>query len=130
MGEKSFALATDLGYISDEVEEAVTGCDAVAIESNHDVNMLQMGSYPYILKRRILSDTGHLSNAACSEFLPGLVKKGTKRFILAHLSRENNMPEIAYRESLNVLNANNMKLLNDFTLDVAPVETNGSSVIF
>lgn len=130
MGSSSFALATDLGLISDEVESALMGCTAVVIESNHDVRLLQMGSYPYYLKRRILSDKGHLSNAACSEFLPKLVKGGTTRFILAHLSRENNMPEIAYSESINELNANHMSLMNDFTLNVAPVETQGLSVVF
>ena len=130
MGEKAYALATDLGFVSEEVESALSGCEAVTIESNHDINMLQMGPYPYILKRRILSNKGHLSNVTCSEFLPRLVKSGTKRFILAHLSRENNMPEIAYRESLNMLNANNMQLMSDFTLMVAPTETDGSSVVF
>lgn len=130
MGGKSYALATDLGYISDEVENALLGCDAVTIESNHDVNMLRMGPYPYVLKRRILSDKGHISNTVCSQLLPKLVRSGTKRFILAHLSRENNMPEIAYRESLNELNANDMELLSDFTLTVAPVETDGSAVVF
>ena len=130
MGDVKFALATDLGYLSDEVENALLGCDAVVIESNHDVRMLQMGPYPYQLKRRIMSDIGHLSNVTCSEFLPRLVKSGTKRFVLAHLSKENNMPEIAYRESLNELNAKGMVLQSDFTLSVAPVETDGSSIIF
>lgn len=130
MGNSTFALATDLGYISDEAAKGLYGCDAVVIESNHDVRMLQMGSYPYLLKRRILSDVGHLSNESCAHFLPELVKKGTKRFILAHLSRENNMPEIAYSESVNELSANKMVVDSDFTLSVAPVETNGMSIIF
>lgn len=130
MGGKKYALATDLGYISEEAERALTGCDAVTIESNHDVNMLTMGSYPYELKRRILSDIGHLSNAACSTLLPRLVKSGTTRFFLAHLSRENNMPEIALRESLNVLFDNNMHEMSDFTIDVAPEVCSGRAVVF
>ena len=130
MNDVKFALATDLGYLSEEVENALTGCDAVVIESNHDVRMLQMGSYPYHLKRRIMSDIGHLSNVVCAEFLPKLVKSGTKRFVLAHLSRENNMPEIAYQESLNELTAQGMELNSDFTLAVAPVVTDGRAVIF
>lgn len=130
MGSSKFALATDLGFISEEVENALIGCDAVVIESNHDVRMLQMGPYPYQLKRRILSDIGHISNAVCAEFLPKLVQSGTKRFVLAHLSRENNMPEIAYAESVNELSARGMTLQSDYTLTVAPVETDGSSVIF
>ena len=130
MGGRKFAIATDLGYISKEVESALSGCDAVAIESNHDVTMLEIGSYPYILKRRILSDKGHLSNAACSAFLPRLVKSGTTRFILSHLSRENNLPQIAYMQSVNELAANSMKLMSDFTLMVAPPETDHSAVVF
>ena len=130
MNDSSFALATDLGYLSGEVEQAMLGCDAVVIESNHDLRMLQMGPYPYPLKRRIMSEKGHLSNAVCAEFLPKLVKSGTKRFVLAHLSRENNMPEIAYRESLNELTINSMNIGEDFTLDVAPVETMGKSIVF
>ncbi len=130
MNDVKFAFATDLGYLSEEVENALMGCDTVVIESNHDVRMLQMGSYPYHLKRRIMSDIGHLSNAVCAEFLPKLVESGTKRFVLAHLSRENNMPEIAYQESLNELTARGMELNSDFTLTVAPVVTDGRSVVF
>lgn len=130
MNDVKFALATDLGYLSEEVENALTGCDVVVIESNHDVRMLQMSSYPYHLKRRIMSDIGHLSNTVCAELLPRLVRSGTKRFILAHLSRENNLPEIAYQESLNELAAQGMKLNSDFTLGVAPVVTDGRSVVF
>jgi len=92
---ETFAVATDMGYLNDAVEEALLGCDNVLIESNHEVTMLQNGPYPYWLKRRILSDTGHLSNAACAQFLPKLLRRGTARFFLAHLSRENNTPELA-----------------------------------
>ncbi len=130
MGGKYYAHATDLGVITEAVETALTGCDVVTIESNHDVNMLAMGPYPYELKRRIMSDRGHLSNVVCSQFLPGLVKSGTKRFILAHLSQENNMPEIAYRESLNCLTDSDMLLDSDFTLDVAPVDPSGKAILF
>ena len=130
LGTAKFAIATDLGYISDEAENALIGCDTVVIESNHDVNMLRVGPYPYPLKRRIMSDMGHLSNEVCAALLPKLVKSGTKRFVLAHLSQENNMPEIAYRESLNMLMSQGMNVDIDFTLDVAPVVTNGKAVLF
>lgn len=130
MGSRSFALATDLGYLSDEVALSLFGCDAVVIESNHDVRMLQMGPYPYVLKKRIMSSSGHLSNESCADFLPKLVQSGTSRFVLAHLSRENNMPQIAYAESENSLNANGMSVGSDCTLCVAPVEFDGTSVIF
>ena len=93
---QTFAVATDMGYLNEEVRQALLGCETVLLESNHEVTMLQNGPYPYWLKRRILSDTGHLSNAACAAFLPELLRRGTGRFFLAHLSRENNTPELAY----------------------------------
>lgn len=123
------ALATDTGIVTDEIKEAITGCSAVIIESNHDVGMLMNGAYPYQLKRRILSDSGHLSNDACSNLLPQLVEGGATRFILAHLSRDNNMPLIAENSALYELNQKGMKRNRDFTLMVAPPETKGESVI-
>ena len=115
------AVCTDLGFISENVEKALMGCRCVVIESNHDVKMLQNGSYPYFLKRRILSDTGHLSNEACARFIPRLVESGTENFILSHLSRENNLPELAYQTALNALTDRKMKKNIDFTLHVAPL---------
>ena len=94
-GEK-YAVATDMGCLTEEIKQALKGCGTVVLESNHEVNMLLNGPYHYDLKRRILSDRGHLSNAACADFLPGLLRAGTARFYLAHLSRENNTPELAY----------------------------------
>lgn len=98
-----FGLATDIGHVTQEILKALSGSDAVVIESNHDVDMLMMGSYPYALKRRVLSDHGHLSNADCAELAATLAKKGTKHFVLAHLSKENNFPptaNIVVREAL------------------------------
>ncbi len=93
-GEK-IAVATDLGIVSDSVREALIGIERIILESNHDEGMLLCGSYPYTLKRRILSDRGHLSNELASEFARELAKSGTKRILLAHLSPENNHPELA-----------------------------------
>jgi len=95
-GGEKFAVATDTGVLTGETRQALLGCDTVVLESNHEVTMLQNGPYPYFLKRRILSDRGHLSNAACADFLSQLLRRGTGRFYLAHLSRENNTPEVAY----------------------------------
>ena len=92
---RRIAVCTDLGHISEAVRDAITGCDLVMLESNHDVMMLQNGPYPYPLKRRILSDCGHLSNACCADELPRLVGAGATRLVLAHLSRENNYPALA-----------------------------------
>jgi len=94
-GEK-FAVATDMGYVCGETREALLGCDTVLLESNHEVMMVQNCDRPYIARRRVLSDQGHLSNAACAEFLPALLRRGAGRFYLAHLSRDNNTPDLAY----------------------------------
>lgn len=124
------AIATDLGYVSDTVKEAISGCDTVVIESNHDVRMLQNGSYPYVLKRRILSNVGHLSNDDCAEELVELVKSGTTRFVLAHLSGENNMPELALQTALCSLNSQGMVQNRDYIISVAPKENTSGSILF
>ena len=98
-GGGSFAIATDMGCVTDEVLQGLCGADTVLIESNHDYNMLCDGPYPVYLKRRILSDRGHLSNVDCARLARNLADKGTKRIILGHLSRENNRPGLAMAES-------------------------------
>ena len=90
-----FALATDMGHVTEEVFGALSGADTVLIESNHDEEMLRYGPYPVYLKRRILSDSGHLSNACCADLARKLALGGTRQIILGHLSRENNSPAIA-----------------------------------
>jgi len=120
--ERSVAISTDLGYMSDEVRTALYGTDLVVLESNHDIGMLNNGPYPYPLKKRILSDTGHLSNLACADELCGLSNKGTMRFVLAHLSSENNTPELAYQTALCSLLLGGLKQGTDFELSVAPKE--------
>jgi len=94
---RSVAVATDMGYVTPDVRDTVIGCDAVLLESNHDLGMLRCSSYPYHVKRRIMSGVGHLSNDSCAEFAKTLVENGTTRLILGHLSKENNLPEIAFQ---------------------------------
>lgn len=101
--EHTVAIATDLGYITDEVSDSLIGIQNVILESNHDENMLLCGAYPYDLKRRILSNRGHLSNEAAAAFVCRLAASGTKRIMLAHLSQDNNLPELAYHSSLCML---------------------------
>lgn len=90
-----FAVCTDLGVVDETVRQGILGCDALVIESNHDVMMLQNGPYPFDLKCRILGEKGHLSNASCAVELPALVESGATRIILGHISRENNTPDVA-----------------------------------
>lgn len=128
---RDFCLATDLGFLSEEVKENLLGCDMVVIESNHDIEMLRNGPYPYYLKRRILSDQGHLSNGACAAFLPELLKSGVRRFMLAHLSDVNNTPRLALETSLSALVQAGFVEDEDFLLQVAmPENTESRTVIF
>lgn len=90
--------ATDIGFVSQEVEDGLTGCDAVILESNHDPEMLRNGPYPYELKRRIFSNRGHLSNPDSAAFAARLCASGTRFLMLAHLSQENNVPSLAFDE--------------------------------
>ena len=123
------AVCTDLGVVSEEVHCALTGCNAILFESNHDVALLQKGSYPPHLKKRILSDKGHLSNVASAAELQRLVESGTTRIVLGHLSRENNKPEIARSCAVAALMDKQMVEDEDYTLYIAP-PTNGKAIIF
>ena len=98
--EYSIGYATDTGYVTDAMRENFMGCFAAVIESNHDIDMLREGPYPPELKQRIRSKKGHLSNPDCAAFAAALCESGTKHIMLAHLSEENNDPEIAYNETL------------------------------
>lgn len=117
--DRKISVATDTGIITSEIQASVKGSDLVLLESNHDVGMLRNGGYPYLLKRRILSDVGHLSNAACSEFAMELVASGTTRLVLGHLSRENNMPELAFQTTSSALQCAGAQEGRDYILKVA-----------
>ncbi len=102
-GVTKAAVATDTGFVSSEILSSITGSKLVYIESNHDIAMLRSGPYPYTLQKRILSDIGHLSNNACADTLAALVNKGTTHVVLAHLSQDNNTPELAYNTATKTL---------------------------
>lgn len=91
-GAHKAAICTDLGVVTSVVEQAVCGCDFLLVESNHDPDWVVDGPYPWHLKQRILGQQGHLSNAACAEFVS---RVGAKTVVLAHLSAENNSPSLA-----------------------------------
>ncbi len=111
---EKFALATDIGCITDTLCTELSGADSVVIEANHDVEMLLSGPYPYHLKRRILSDYGHLSNENSAKLAGFLAERGTKHFVLGHLSKENNYPPTAEATVRAALSA-----FSDITLSVA-----------
>jgi len=89
-------MATDLGMFDDYIIGHLSGSDILLLEANHDISMLEAGTYPYPLKRRILSDRGHLSNEASGRLLCRLSQKKLRYAFLAHLSKENNYPQLAY----------------------------------
>lgn len=117
--ERKLSLLTDTGIVTEEMYKNIEGSDLVLIESNHDVGMLRNGPYTYALKRRILSDKGHLSNLACADLVTRLVEKGTTRVVLGHLSKENNMPQLAYQTSFSALETMGAKEGSDYTMYVA-----------
>lgn len=128
--DRRVTVATDTGIVNEETMSFLLGSDLVMIESNHDVAMLQNGPYPYILKRRILSDRGHLSNEACSKAVAKLVNNGTSRFWLAHLSKENNFPDLAYQTSVSALSMIGASINKDYVLNVAGVDPQPGITVF
>ncbi|MBU5268210.1 MBL fold metallo-hydrolase [Virgibacillus proomii] len=107
---KKVALVTDLGYVSERIKKIVEGADAYIFEANHDVGMLRMGRYPWNVKRRILGDSGHISNEDCGLALADIVDNNTQRIYLAHLSLDNNMRDLARMSVNNVLQERGISL--------------------
>lgn len=118
--DSKMAIATDIGHLSDEIFENISGCDFVIIEANHDLEMLRNGKYPYYLKQRIMSDTGHLSNSDCGRLCTMLAKTGTKSFWLGHLSNENNTCTLAYNTVKETLLSSGINVGTDVFLNVLP----------
>jgi phosphoribosyl 1,2-cyclic phosphodiesterase len=95
-GKRKVGICTDLGIYDDYTIESLRGMDVLLLEANHDIDMLQKGSYPYPLKKRILGERGHLSNVSSGRLLCRLLHDHLSTIILGHLSQENNLPELAY----------------------------------
>ena len=119
-GDSKAAIVTDLGTYDDYTIESLKGMNVIMMEANHDVNMLQVGPYPYYLKKRILSDHGHLSNENSGKLLSELLHDRTHEIILGHLSKENNMPELAFESvSLEITLSDKPYKGSDFPIQVA-----------
>lgn len=119
-GERSVAVATDLGCYDEYIVENLKDLDAVLIESNHDRNMLQVGTYPYYLKQRILSSTGHLSNEHAGRLLGEILSDRMQSVMLGHLSKENNYEALALATvSAEITMGDNPYKAGDFRIDVA-----------
>ena len=115
---KKISIATDIGSVSTDLLNHLKNSTSIFLESNYDPNILKYSSYPYILKKRILGNDGHLSNESAGKVLATLYNSGLRNAILVHLSKENNFPELAYKTVFNeIVNCKN------FNLDIAPRDT-------
>lgn len=119
IGDEKYTIATDMGYISNSLLNKLKNSKAIILESNHDINMLRCGSYPFYLQQRILGKLGHLSNEAASVAALALSESGTEHIMLGHLSEHNNLPEIAMLETNQRLTDAGINVGSDVTLQVA-----------
>lgn len=128
---KKAAVATDLGFYNDYITSQLQDLDALIIESNHDIRMLEVGSYPYHLKQRILGKRGHLSNEAAGQLLCEVLHDNLKHIVLGHLSKENNYPRLAYETvCAEVTMGDNPWKSGDFHITVARRDEPGSLMEF
>lgn len=117
-GKTAVATATDLGVADDSLVDFVEGCGLVLLESNHDEEMLRLGDYPYMLKRRVGGGKGHLSNTQAARLAVRMQKAGVRHILLGHLSQNNNTPETAFRTTVEELEKNGIVEGVDLTVDV------------
>jgi len=122
---RRITTATDIGHMNKELLSYIEGNDLLLLESNHDVEMLKVGPYPWSLKKRIMGDHGHLSNEMAAKCIAYLAERGCRNFILGHLSHENNFPELAYQTTLNALTEKQIVVGGDVSLEVAGRDRTG-----
>ncbi len=122
--DKKIAIATDIGYITNIVRENFKESDIVVIESNYDYEMLMNGNYPWELKNRVKGRNGHLSNVESAKFLKSIYSKKMKKVYLAHISKDNNRYELAYKTSKEYLEE------NEIILDIEVAEQEICTKIF
>ncbi|MDD4494345.1 MAG: MBL fold metallo-hydrolase, partial [Eubacteriales bacterium] len=125
--DRKITVATDIGHMTRELLCRMLKSDILLIESNHDLEMLKWGSYPWSLKQRIMGKSGHLSNDVSGKVIAYLAETGMNKFLLGHLSAENNYPELAYKTACDSLEKKNVKPSADVFLDIAP--RNGASKV-
>jgi phosphoribosyl 1,2-cyclic phosphodiesterase len=118
LGRRKITVATDIGHVDMELTGYMEGSDLLLLEANHDTEMLKVGPYPQWLKMRILGERGHLSNETAGDVITAMAEKGTRNFLLGHLSRENNFPELAYQTVCNALTEKGIDVGRDVSLDV------------
>ena len=130
-GGRRAAVCTDLGVFNEYTVECLKGMDVLLLEANHDVHMLQVGGYPYYLKQRILGDRGHLSNENAGRLLASVLHDGLQSVILGHLSKENNLPQLADATvRLEIDMADNPYKSGDFPIQIASRSSVSAPVFF
>jgi phosphoribosyl 1,2-cyclic phosphodiesterase len=117
-GVKKISLLTDTGCINDYIRNMVANFDLLLLETNHDVELLKVGSYPWSLKRRVMGEYGHLSNETAGEFLVDVMKGEGECVYLGHLSKENNFPELAKRTVTNILVENKINIDKEIIIEM------------
>lgn len=125
-GQSRIGFATDLGFVTALVVERLRDCEVVVIEANHDIDLLREGPYPWFLKQRLMSRTGHLSNDACAGVVREAAGRNTRHLVLAHLSQNNNEPALAYLAGESALNAVG---LSSVKLQVAPADRPSAPIL-
>lgn len=128
---KSVAVATDLGIYDDYIVDHLKNLDALVLEANHDIHMLEVGPYPYPLKRRVMGEKGHLSNELSGRLLCDILHENLKNVTLGHLSKENNYAELAYETvKLEVTLGDNPYKGDDIPIQVAKRDTVSEIISF
>ncbi len=112
------SILTDTGWVNDSIKDHIKGSSLYLIESNHDVEMLKVGKYPYYLKRRIMSEKGHLSNEDAGKLITEIARGKGEIILLAHLSKENNFPLLAYETVKNIAVDAGIDVNDDINLDL------------
>lgn len=121
-------VATDIGHVTDAVRQCICDSDLLLLEANHDINMLKNGSYPWLLKKRIWGDRGHLSNVAAGNLISEIMSEKLKYIYLGHLSNENNIPHLAYETVESILKEHHIYLGNHLKMDLAARYSNSKAV--
>lgn len=116
--DKKVSILTDSGEVDEEMKKIIKNSNLLMIESNHDSNMLKMGSYPWFLKRRVSGEFGHLSNEDAGNLISEVLNGKNENILLGHLSKENNFPELAHQTVANILNERGIDIHKDISLDL------------
>lgn len=116
---RKITVTTDIGCVTDELKQRIADSDVLLVESNHDVDMVNNGPYPFQLKKRILGNHGHLSNVNCGKLIAEIMCAKLKHIYLGHLSQDNNRPALAYETVFNILEARGIKIGGEKSLHLA-----------